>query len=57
VKRISSFARDSRGLREKPDWLEDSSVRVAPVVHVSPVSRMTYEGRTKVGGLFLLERP
>src|SRR5262249_9547007 len=30
----SSFTRDSRGLREKRDWLEDSTVRVAPLAHV-----------------------
>jgi hypothetical protein len=46
VKRISLFARDSRGLREKRDWSEDSSVRVAPV------SRTTYERRTEDGGIF-----
>ena len=33
VKRISLFV---RGLRENRDWSEISSVRVAPVVHVSP---------------------
>jgi hypothetical protein len=34
VKRISVFARDSRDVREKRDWSEVSSSRVAPVAHV-----------------------
>src|SRR4029077_10973168 len=38
VKRISSFARDSRDLREKRDRSEISFSRVAPVLHVLPVS-------------------
>ncbi|HEY6288662.1 MAG TPA: hypothetical protein VIW48_04380, partial [Nitrospiraceae bacterium] len=38
VKRISLFARDLRDLREKRDWSEVSSSRVAPVVHVLLVS-------------------
>jgi hypothetical protein len=39
-----AFARD---LREKRDWSEVSSVRVAPVVHVSPVSLTILERRRK----------
>ena len=41
--RILLFARD---LREKQDWPEVLSVRVAPVEHVSPGSLTIYEERT-----------
>ena len=39
-------------LARKARLVGDSSVRVAPVVHVSPVSRTTYERCTEEGGLF-----
>jgi|SRR5713101_2985828 len=39
-------------LARKARLVGDSSVRVAPVVHVSPVSRTTYEQRMEDGGLF-----
>jgi cobalt-zinc-cadmium efflux system membrane fusion protein len=45
VKRISLFVRD---LREKRDWPKDLSARVAPVVHVPPVSLTIYERRGAV---------
>jgi len=35
VKRISSFTRDSRDLRETRDWSEIISPRVAPVSHIT----------------------
>jgi hypothetical protein len=35
VKRISSFTRDSRELREMRDWSEVLSFRVAPVAHTT----------------------
>jgi hypothetical protein len=35
VKRISSFTRASRDLREMRDWLEVLSSRVAPVAHTT----------------------
>jgi len=35
VKRISSFTRDSRVLREMRDWSEVLSSRVAPVAHTT----------------------
>ena len=38
VKRISFFVRDSRDLREKRDWSETSSSRVALVAHISRTS-------------------
>mgnify|MGYP001603492501 CR=1 FL=1 len=41
VRRISVFARDSRDVREKRDWSEVSSSRVAPVAHVLLVSLTT----------------
>ena len=47
VKRISLFARDSRDLRERRDWSEVSSLRVAPVAHVLLVSLTIHERRTK----------
>ena len=49
VKRISLFARDSRGLREKRDCSEFVSVRTAPVVHVSLVS-FTIHARRETNG-------
>ena len=45
VKRISLFVRDLRDLREKRDCSEVVSARVAPVVHVPPVSLTIYGRR------------
>jgi hypothetical protein len=43
VKRISLFARDSRGLREKRDGPEVSSSRAAPVAPVLLASLTIHE--------------
>ena len=43
VKRISLFVGDLRDSREKRDWSEVGSARVAPVVHVPPVSLTFHE--------------
>ena len=41
MKRISLFVRDSRDVREKRDWWDVPSSRVAPVAHVSLTSPLT----------------
>jgi cobalt-zinc-cadmium efflux system membrane fusion protein len=64
MKRIVSFARDLRGLREKRDGSEVISARVALVVRVPPVSRSFHDRRSVVllvafafAGFVACERP
>ena len=45
VKRISFFVRDSRDLREKRDWSETSSSRVALVAPFARISLTSCERR------------